>query len=93
MSIVKVEINDYLLLLTPCDISYVKATLPCLQNVLLNEATYDCSFANLSPIFTIFGIQVSNDIVDRSHDFGCHGNHFGGRICVTIVTKMGILLN
>ena len=46
------------------------------------------SFANSSPIFTIFRTLVNNDIVDRSHDFGCHQNH-----CVTIGTKMGILLN
>ena len=73
---------------------YVKATLPVLQKMLLNKATYDCSFANSSPIFIIFGILINNDIVDRSHDCGCHGNHFGGKICVTIiVTKMGILLN
>ena len=72
---------------------YVKATLPFLQKMLLCEATYDCSFANSSPIVTIFGILVNNDIVDRPHDFGCHGNHSGGKICVTIVTKIGILLN
>ena len=70
-----------------------KATLPFLQKMLLNKATCDCSFANSSPIFVIFGIVVNNDIVDRSHDFGCHGNHFGGKICFTIVTKMGILLH
>ena len=50
-------------------------------------------FANSSPIFTIFGILINNDTVDRSRDFGCHGHHFGGEICVTIVTKMCILLN
>ena len=50
-------------------------------------------FSNLSPMFTIFGIPVNNDIVVRSHDFGCHGTHFGMKICVTIVTKMGILLH
>ena len=63
--------------------------------MLLNKETYDCSFANSSPIFTIFGIciLVNSDIVDRSHDFGWHGNHFGGEICVTIVTNVGILLN
>ena len=42
---------------------------------------------------TLFGILVNTDIVDSSRDFGCHGNHFGVKICVTIVTKMGILLN
>ena len=38
--------------------------------ILLNKATYECSFANSSPIFTIY------DIVDRSHNFSCHGNSF-----------------
>ena len=72
---------------------YVKVTLPFLQKLLLNKATYDCTFANSSPIFTIFGILVHIDIADRSHNFGCHGNHFGRKICVITVTKMGILLN
>ena len=36
--------------------------------VLLNKATSECSFANSSRIFTIFGILVNNDIVDKSHD-------------------------
>ena len=72
---------------------YVKATLPFLQNILLNKAIYDCIFANSCPIFTIFGFLVNNVIIDRLHEFSCHGNHFGGTICVTIVTKMGIILN
>ena len=72
---------------------YVKATLPFLQKMLLNKATYDHSFANSSPNFIIFGILVNNDIVDMAHDLGCYGNHFDGKICVTIVTKMGTLLN
>ena len=72
---------------------YVKATLQFLQKMLLTKATYDRSFVNSSPIFTILGILVNNDIVDRSRDFGCHGNQFGGKMCVTMVTKMGILLN
>ena len=67
---------------------YVKALLLLLQKILLNKAIYNCRFANLSPIFTIFGILVNNDIVDRSHDFGCHENHFGGKICVTIVNDI-----
>ena len=58
-----------------------KATLLFLENILLNKATYDCSFANSTLIFTIFGILVDNDIIDRSHNFGCHGNHFGGEMC------------
>ena len=28
-----------------------------------------------------------------SHDLGCHGHHFGGKLCVTIVAKIGILLD
>ena len=71
---------------------YVKAILPFLQKIWLNKAIYNCRFANLCPIFTIFGILVNNDIIGRSNDFGCHGNHFGGKICVTIITKMGIYI-
>ena len=63
------------------------------KKILLNKAIYNCSFANLSSIFSIFGILVNNGIVDKSNDFRFHGNHFGGKICVTIVTKMCILLN
>ena len=64
-----------------------------LQKILVNKRTYNGSFANSSPILTMFGIRVHNDFVDRSHDFGCYGNYFGRTICVTIVTKMGILLH
>ena len=72
---------------------YVNAILLFLQKMVLNKAIYNCSFANLSPIFILFGILVNKDIVDRSHDFGCSGNHFGRKVCVTIVTKMVLLLN
>ena len=72
---------------------YVKAILPFLQKILLNRAIYNSCFANLSPIFTIFVILVNDDTVDRSYDYGSHGNYFGEKICVTIVTKMGILLH
>ena len=60
---------------------------------MMPSYTSDCSFANSSPIFTIFEILVNNDMVDRSHDFGYHGNHFDRKICVTLVTKMGKRLN
>ena len=43
-----------------------------LQKIFPNKATSAC-FVNLSPIFTIFNILVNNDIVHRSHHFGCHG--------------------
>ena len=33
-------------------------------------------------------ILVNNDMFDMSHDFGCHGSHFGWKLCVTIVTKI-----
>ena len=39
------------------------------------------------------GILANTDIIDMSHGFGCHGNHFGEKLCVAIVTKLGILLN
>ena len=54
--------------------------LPFVQKIL-NKAIYNCSFVSLSSMLTIFGIQVNNDIIDRSHDFGCHGDHFGRKIC------------
>ena len=58
-----------------------------LLKIFLNKATSDC-FINLSPIFTIFSIPVDNDTVYMSHHFGCHGNHFGWNLCVTIVTQL-----
>ena len=64
-----------------------------LLNILLIKATSDCIFINLSPILTIFHILTKNDIVDMSHDIGCHGNQFDGKLYVTIVTKVGIILN
>ena len=62
------------------------------MKIVLNKATSDCTFVNLSPIFTIFHILANNDIVDISHDLSCHGNLLAGNY-VTIVTKIGILLN
>ena len=50
------------------------------------------SFVNLSQIFTILGILVNNETVDMSHDFCCHGNHFGRKRSVTLVTKNNIKL-
>ena len=58
-----------------------------LLKIFLNIAASDC-FVSLTPIFTIFSIQVQNDIVHMSHHFGCHGNLFGMNVCVTIVTKL-----
>ena len=54
-----------------------------LLKILLTNTTSDCSFVNLSPIFT-FSILVNNDIVDMSHGIGCNGTHFSGKLCVTI---------
>ena len=51
--------------------------------IFLNEATSDY-FINLCQIFTIFRILVNYDNVHMSHHFGCHGNHFGKNVCVTI---------
>ena len=62
-----------------------------MANLLLNKATSDCSIVNLSPFFTILGFLANNDNVDMSHDFGCQRNHFGRKLCVTIVTEIGIL--
>ena len=61
---------------------YFKAILPFLQKIVLNKAIYNCCFANLRPIFTILCILVNNDIIDRSHDCGCHGIDFGRKIFV-----------
>ena len=48
-------------------------------------------FVNLNPIVT-FGVLV-NDTFETSHDFSYHGNHFDGKLCVTILTKISMLLN
>ena len=58
------------------------------STIFLNKTHYDCSFISLSPIFTIFSILVNNNIVNMSHDCGCHGNHFGSKLYVTIVTTI-----
>ena len=41
-----------------------------------------------SPILTIFRILVNKDIIDMSYDISCHGNHFGGKLCITIVNNI-----
>ena len=41
-------------------------------------------FVNLNQIFIIFSNLVNNDVVHMSHHFGCHENHFGRNLCVTI---------
>ena len=56
--------------------------------MFLNKATFDCSFVSLSPNVTRFRIVVNNDIVNMAHDFGYNGNHFGGKLCVTIFTQI-----
>ena len=56
--------------------------------ILSNKSTSDCIIISLGPIFTIFSIPVTNDTVDKSHDFGCHGNNFGGNLYVTILTRL-----
>ena len=58
-----------------------------LLKIFQNEATSDC-FVNLSPILSLFSTQFNNDIVHMLHNFGCYGNHFGGNVCVTIVTNL-----
>ena len=62
-----------------------------LLKILLNKTTSDFSFVNLSPIFTWYTGQ--HYTVDMPHDFSCYGNHFGWKLCVTIVTKIGVFLN
>ena len=47
---------------------YVKHTV--VLKTFMNKGTCDCSFINLSPIFSIFRTVVDNDIVDMSHDYG-----------------------
>ena len=58
-----------------------------LLKIFWNKATSNC-FVNLSPIFTLFSILVNNNVVHITHHFGCNGNHFGGNLCVIIVTKL-----
>ena len=53
----------------------------------LNKGTSDY-FVNLTPILTILSIPVDNDNVHTLYHFGCHGNYFGGNVCVTIDTKL-----
>ena len=69
------------------DIKAKSVQIVVLLNIFLNKGTSD-SFVNLSPIFTIFRMPVNNYTVHMSYHFGCHGNHFGGNLCVTIDTKL-----
>ena len=73
--------------LNPICTGVLKSGKGVLLKIFLNKATSE-GFMNLSPIFTIFNILVNNDTVHMWHNFGCHGNHFGGILCVTIVTKL-----
>ena len=57
-----------------------------LLKIFLNKANSNW-FINLSPIFFIFYFPVSNDVVHISCHFGCHGNHLGRTLWVTIITK------
>ena len=63
---------------------YVKVNQVKLHVIFLNKATSN-RFGSLSPIFSI---PVNNDKVDISHNFGCHGHHFDGKLCAMIVTKI-----
>ena len=57
-----------------------------LLKIFLNKANSNC-FINLRPIFIIFNVPVSNDVVHISCNFGCHGHHLGRTLCVTIIIK------
>ena len=61
----------------------VKVKLAKITDNIWNKATSDCRFNSFGPMVTIISIQVHNDLVDTSYDFGCQRNHFDGKLCVT----------
>ena len=47
---------------------------------LAKITTFDSNFVNFSLNITKCGVLVDNMDIDTSHDFGCNGNHFGGKL-------------
>ena len=48
--------------------------------MLVVNTTFDNNFVSFSLNVTKFGIFIDIVEVGKSHDFGCYGNHFGGKL-------------
>ena len=46
----------------------------------LYKDCFDNNFVNVSLNFTKFGMLIDNIEIDMLDDFGCYGNHFGGKL-------------
>ena len=46
------------------------------------NTTFDNNFVNCGLNVTIFGMWIANTEMDMSYDFGCYGNHFGGKLLI-----------
>ena len=45
----------------------------------MKNTTFDNNVVNVSLNVTKFGMLIDNIEIDMSCDFGCYGNHFGGK--------------
>ena len=64
-----------------------------LVKILLNTATCDCGFVNLNPIVTTLHIIWQTMIQSTSHTIFFAMQNFARKVCVSIVTKICVLLN
>ena len=56
--------------------------------MLVESTTGDNNVVNFSPNLTKFGMWLDIAEIDKSHDFGCYGNHFGGNYEFLIYPNM-----
>ena len=48
--------------------------------VLVENTTFYSNFVNFSLNVTKFGMLIDNIEIGMSHDLGCYGNHFDGKL-------------
>ena len=48
--------------------------------MLVENTTCDNNVVNFRLNLTKFGMWLDIVDIDKSHDFGCYGNHFGGKL-------------
>ena len=48
--------------------------------MLVVNTTFDNTFVNFSLNVTKFGIVIDIVKINKSPDFGCYGNHLGGKL-------------
>ena len=48
----------------------------------MKNTTFDNNFVNFSLNVIKYGVLIDNIKIDMSHDFGCYGNHLGGKLYI-----------